>query len=86
MQAEQQVLNYIINYWNYLFYLSFTILQIHDYKVRLATAEGTNKESMTTISEKSKEITHLKSELNNVKQTNESLCDQVYDHFNIFSV
>jgi hypothetical protein len=52
----------------------------------LATAEGTNKESMTTISEKSKEITHLKSELNNVKQTNESLCDQVYAHFNIFSV
>ena len=32
---------------------------------------------MGTISDKSKELMHLKSELNHAKQANESLCDQV---------
>lgn len=51
--------------------------QINDLKLMMATSEVNHRETLTVVSEKSKENALLKNELNNMRQTNESVLDQV---------
>ena len=53
---------------------------MNELKIAIAANEINHRETMTVISEKSKENANLKNELSNLKQMNETLIDQVRIH------
>lgn len=50
---------------------------MNELKIAMAASEINHRETMSMISEKSKENAYLKKELNILKQTNDSYLDQV---------
>lgn len=57
---------------------------MNELKIAIAANEINHRETMTVISEKSKENAFLKNELNNMKQTNDAILDQVSNLISIF--
>ena len=57
---------------------------MNEWKIAIAANEINHRETMTVISEKSKENAFLKNELNNMKQTNDAILDQVNHRISIF--
>ncbi len=78
MQCDQQV-----SHWANIFILStekkifYIKSKIHDLKVKLSTYEETKKETLNSLSDKSKETSILKSEINGLKSANGALKQQV---------
>ena len=58
-------------------FLFHNIIKINELKIAIASNEINHRETLNMISEKTKENSFLKNELNNMKQANDAIMDQV---------
>lgn len=54
-----------------------SFVKMNELKIAIASNEINHRETLNMISEKSKENAFLKNELNNMKQANDAIMDQV---------